>query len=69
MFKPLKESARLPRNSEVFKNCFVLGVRAPTRDQTHNQGMCSGRESNRQLFGAQNTQPTEPPWPGPKVSL
>ena len=33
-------------------------IRAPTRDQTRNPGVCPDWESNLQLFGAQGDAPT-----------
>ena len=33
-------------------------VRAPTRDQTHNLGMCPDRVSNLQPFGVRDDAPT-----------
>lgn len=42
----------------------------PTRDRAGNLGMHPDRESNCNLYGTQaNTQPIEPPWPGPEKFL
>ena len=44
----------------------LLLIRALTRDQTHSLGMCPDWELNPRLSGLwDNTQPTEPPRPGP----
>lgn len=40
-------------------------IHAPTKNETHNPGMCTDLEINQQHFEAQeNAQSTEPLWPG-----
>ena len=42
---------------------------APTRENTHNPGMCPGQESQRPVVLWDNTQPTEPHQSGFYVTL
>ena len=60
-----EEGRERERNIDVRETVIGLPpVHAPTRNQTHNLGMCPDWESNPQPFGVWDDAPTELPGQG-----
>ena len=58
------------RNVDMWNTVWLPLARTPTGDQACNSGTCPDQESNRwSLALRDNTQPTEPHWPGLHVRL